>query len=628
MKAVIIAGGKGTRLEEITKDKNKTCLEINDKPLLEYNLDRAVDAGVKEIILVLCHMPEETLKRIGDNYKGIPVKYVIEKKGEGIVKAIENAKSEVGQSDFILMLGDEVMINSDVKGMIQKFRREDLFAVCGVVYEEDKSSIKRTYSVMINSNGRIFRLVEKPRFPTNNLKGTGYCIFKNEIFEYIDRTPINMYRNQKEMVDMIQCAIDDGKEVKIHKIAEGYCNVNTYEDLISAREMIKQSKPKVLIVHNQMKYFGGAELLIVELCNRLTKMGVKTDILTLSSSKETETQLLNTEIIVPENEIEITPSGYSNIGDILKAIKIFRKKLKEIEGNYDVINFHDFPTTWGIWPRKKPAVWFMNNPPNLYSKPNAGFFYKSLNKLRIIADRKVVRESMDFITVAEMLNKKRAEKRYGMNARLVDFGIDYEFFSGGKAEEVIKKFGLKDKFVLIQSGVICDIKNQLESIKAVEKAKEQIPNILLVLTGKEDEEYKKILVNYVKEKKLEKHVLFAGYLKTRNELRDLYKAANVGIFPIKKQGGVLAPLEAVCAGIPIIVSEGMETAQLIKEHNLGIITKDYGKSIENIYKNKEKYKKMASEAALFVKDNLSWKAFAEKMLETYVDAWKKYTKKI
>ncbi|MDD5012048.1 MAG: sugar phosphate nucleotidyltransferase [Candidatus Nanoarchaeia archaeon] len=623
MKAVIIAGGKGVRLEELTKEKNKAMLRIYDKSLLEYNLDRAVEAKVKEIILVLCYMPQEIIKRIGKRYKGISVTYVIEKEGKGIVNAIENAKEMIGKSDFILMLGDEVMIDTDVKGMITKFRREDLFAVCGIVYENDKSSIKRTYSVMTSKEGRIFRLVEKPRFPISNLKGTGYCVFKNEILDYVDKTPINAYRNQKELVDMIQCAVDDGKEVKIHRIARDYTNVNTYEELNIAKEMIKKSKPKVLIIHNQMKYFGGGELLIVELANELTKRGIKNDILALSSSKDVEEQLLNTEVIIPENNIYLNPPGYKNMSDILNAIKVFRKKLNEIIDNYDVINFHDFPVTWTLWPKKKPSVWFMNLPPNLYSKPKAGLVLKTLNKLRIWLDRFIVRGSIDVITVAESLNQIRAKKRYGKNARLIDFGIDYEFFSKGKAANAIKKFNLKNKFVIIQSGILCDVKNQLESIKAVEKVKDAIPNILLVLTGKEDAEYKKKLGAYIKEKKLEKFVLFLGFLKTREELRDLYKSADIGLFPIKKQGGVLAPIEVLCAGIPIIVSTEIETASLIKKNNLGTITTEYDKEILNIYREKERYKKIARGGALFVKNNLSWKAFAEKMVEAYMFSWKK-----
>ncbi len=626
MKALILAGGKGTRLEEISRDKNKNILEIYGKTLLEYNLDHAIEANVKEIIIVLYYKPKETIKRIGKEYKGTKITYVIEKKGEGIVKAIENAKEAIGKSDFILMLGDEVIIEADIKGMLKKFRKEELFVVCGVINEKDKSSIKKTYSIMVNKEGRVFRLIEKPRFPINNLKGTGHCIFRNEILGCVNRTPINMYRNQKELVDLIQVAVDDGKKVKIHIISDKYVNVNTFEDLSLTEDIVKKSNPRVLIVHNQMKYYGGGELLIVELANWLTKRGIKNDILALSSSKEVEDKLINTEVILPKHNIDLRPPGYKNMDDILIAIKVFRKKLKEIEKNYDVINFHDFPVTWTLWPRKKPSVWFMNLPPNLYSKPNAGFFLKTANRLRVLLDRFIVRKSIDIITVAEDLNQLRARQRYSRNARFVGFGVNYDFFSKGDAEKAIEKFNLKNRFVLIQSGILCDVKNQFESVKTINKIKDKIPNILLILTGKEDPEYKKKIVEYIKQNKLEKYILFAGFLNTRNELRDLYKAANVGLFPIGKQGGVLAPLEALCAGIPIIVSEDIETASFIKQHNLGIVTKNYAKAIVEIHENIKKYKRQAKEAGIFIRKNLSWKVFADRMLEEFKNAWKKYKK--
>ena len=65
----------------------------------------------------------------------------------------------------------------------------------------------------------------------NNIMGTGNCVFKNRIFEYIRYTPINHQRGEKELPDLIQSAIDDGQLVKIFDIGGNYINVNTVEDL-------------------------------------------------------------------------------------------------------------------------------------------------------------------------------------------------------------------------------------------------------------------------------------------------------------------------------------------------------------------------------------------------------------
>lgn len=630
MKALILAGGRGKRLEEITESRSKSLIKIWEKRLIEYNLDQAVELGVNEIIITVCYRKEELMKTVGREYKGIKIMYVDEgfKENElikkGLVDAIDTAREAIGNSDFILMLSDEIVVNAKMKEMLKRFRDEDLFAVCGVIFEKDKESIRKTYTAMINEKGRAFRLIEKPKVKINDIKGTGHCIMKNEILNYINRTPINAFRGQKEMVDMIQVAIDDGKKVEVFPITKGYVNVNVKEDVELAKELIKRENPKVLIVHNQMKYYGGGELLIVELANWLTKMGVKNDILTLSKCKKVEEDLENTEIIIPENDIDLRPPGFKDIKDIFKAIIAFRKKLKSIYKDYDVINFHDFPTTWALWPRKKAAVWFMNMPPSLWSKPNAGFFYKSLNKFRILFDRFVVRQTMGIITVAESLNKIRAKQRYGRDARLIYFGVNYDFFSKGSRNKGVKDYNLKEKFVVLQSGQLNNVKNQLASIKTIEKLKDKIPNILLVLTGKEDPEYKKKLDEYIKEKKLEKYVKYILEFGEREKLRNQYKAADVGLFPIGKQGGVLAPFEVLCAGIPIIVSDEMETASLIKQNDLGIVTKDYAKAILDIHNNQKEYKEKAKKSALFVKKNLSWKTFTERMLKAYKDAWKRY----
>jgi len=624
MKAVILAGGRGSRLEEWTKERNKSMIRLFEKPLIEYNLEHAVDIGVSEIILVCCYKPEEIKKYVGNEYKGVKVRYVIEKEGKGLVSAIGNAKNEIGKSDFVLMLADEILIEADLKNMIKKFKKEELFAVCGIVYEEDKLSIAKTYTAMVNEKNRAFRLIEKPKVKINNIKGTGHCILKNEILNYIDRTPINAIRGQKELVDLIQVAIDDGKKVYVYPITKEYVNINIKEDFEQAKEMIKRNNPRVLIVHTQMKYYGGAELLIVELCNWLTKRGIKNDILALSKSKEVEDALINTDIIIPKHNIDLQPPGFRNIREILSFIRIYRKEIKKLMKNYDVINFHDFPVTWTLWPRKKPAVWFMNLPPNLWSRPEANFILKILNKLRIRLDRFIVRNSMDIIAVAESLNKIRAKKRYGKDAKMVYFGVNYDFFSKGNRKRAAKKFNLEKRFVVIQSGMLTGVKNQIESIKTVEKLKDKIPNILLILTGRDDLEYRKKLDNYVKEKRLGKWVLFAGNLPTREELADLYKASDVGLFPIGKMGGVLAPFEVLCAGTPVVVSENIETAEIIKKNNLGVVTKEYDKAILDIYNNKEKFKLEAKKASEFIQKNLSWEKFAERMIKSYKDAWKKY----
>jgi len=429
-----------------------------------------------------------------------------------------------------------------------------------------------------------------------------------------------MKRGEKELVDMVQEAIDDGKKVEVFPITRSYVNVNTEEDLELAKQLIKKNNPRVLIIHPQMKYFGGAELLIAELANWLTKRGIKNDILTSSKSKQIEDSLINTEVFLIKTGMDLSPPAFKSIKDILKFIRIYRKKIRGYLKNYDVINFHNFPVTWTLWPRKKPTVWMLNEPPSLWSKPEAGFVLKSLNKIRCLMDKKIVR-SIDVICVADEFNRNRAKERYGRDSRVVYYGVNYDFFSKGNSRKAINKYNLKNKFVVVQSGMLTEVKNQLESVKTIEKLKKNIPNILLILAGTWDEDCKKRIDDYIKNNKLEKHVLFTGNL-NREELRDLYKATNLGLFPIGKQGGWLAPFEVLCSAKPIIVSEELGAASIIKKFDLGVVTNDYETALLEIYNNQKQYKKQAKKASLFVKKNLSWKIFTDKMIKAYKDALK------
>ena len=92
MKALILAGGRGSRLNEFTKDKNKSMIKLFEKPLIEYNLEHALEAEVSEIIIVVGYKKEEVMKYVGKEYGGIKVNYVLQKKQKGVVHAIECAK--------------------------------------------------------------------------------------------------------------------------------------------------------------------------------------------------------------------------------------------------------------------------------------------------------------------------------------------------------------------------------------------------------------------------------------------------------------------------------------------------------------------------------------------------------
>jgi dTDP-glucose pyrophosphorylase len=227
MKALVLAGGRGKRLEEHSAERNKCMLEFAGRPLIEHSLDNAVRIAPEEIVIVVGYLAEQVINHYGTSYRGVRIRYAIQREQHGLVHAIETAAPFLAASDFMLFLADEVLLDPNHAAMLERYQRDDVFALCGVTFPEDKQAVTNTYAVLEDQRGRILRLIEKPRRPLNECQGTGNILFNNRILEYLVRTPINQGRNERELPDLIQCAIDDGHIVQSFVIGGRYININT-----------------------------------------------------------------------------------------------------------------------------------------------------------------------------------------------------------------------------------------------------------------------------------------------------------------------------------------------------------------------------------------------------------------
>jgi len=238
MKALILAGGRGKRLEAQSAGRNKCMIGFAGKPLIEWSLENCVSSAPEEIVVVVGYLAEQIINHYGNSYQGIRIRYAIQREQRGLVHAIETAAPFLGTSDFMLLLADEILLDPNHAAMVERFRRGGAFALCGVTIAPDPEAVRKTYAIFEDERGRILRLVEKPRRAINQYQGTGNCIFSNGILEYIEYTPISQARNEKELPDLIQCAIDDGHVVESFAVGGRYININTVEDVGLAEEAV------------------------------------------------------------------------------------------------------------------------------------------------------------------------------------------------------------------------------------------------------------------------------------------------------------------------------------------------------------------------------------------------------
>jgi len=371
---------------------------------------------------------------------------------------------------------------------------------------------------------------------------------------------------------------------------------------------------RVLIVYPKMELYGGAELLVVRLANYLTRNSVENTLLTTNLSADIEKDLAGTQIIA---------YPYKRFQSFRAPLNLFRLLWRLHIGvrahinDFDVINVHNYPAELSVFPFRKPVVWMCNEPPEVHVEFSAEGKH-TLRRLIIGSilgfEKRVVKKYVGDVVVADKFNAKRFREIYGSRPHIINYGIDYDYFAGYDMASINKKS--PHHFTVLHVGMLTPQKGQIESLRAISKLRDRIPGIKLILAGFGQGQYLSTLKEFITTRNLEEIVRFEGHV-DRERIRELYHTSDVLLHPIGSQGGWLAPFEAAASKIPIVVSKEMTASELIKEKNLGVVTDDFAEALLDIYKNRSKYDKVATQRAEWVRDHLSWDNFCEKMLGVF-----------
>lgn len=374
---------------------------------------------------------------------------------------------------------------------------------------------------------------------------------------------------------------------------------------------------RVLIVYPKMELYGGAELLVVRLANYLSRERVYNALLTTNIFPEVEMDLTGTDII---------KCPYRPIKGVFKPVNLFRtlfllhKEVGKNLGHFDVINVHNYPAELSVFRYQKPAVWMCNEPPQVHvefdREPKYTPRWLSIRTL-LAFEKHVVRKHLRHVVVADQFNANRFRDIYGFSPHIINYGIDYNYFADLPTREHRKS--PPHPFTVLQVGMLTPLKNQIESIRTIDKLRKVIPDIKLILAGYGEGEYFLSLKEFIRSRRLQNNVYFEGHV-SRGRLRELYHTSDVLLHPIRSQGGWLSPFEAVASGLPIVVSKEMTASELIKQESLGTVTDDFVGAVLDIHTNRSEYEKMAIQRAEWVRDNLSWDNFCEKMLAVFFAA--------
>ena len=234
MKALVLSGGKGTRLRPLTFTCAKQLIPVANKPVLGYVLDQVAATSIKKVGIITAY---ETGQFVEDYVKdgsswNLNVCY-IPQEPLGLAHAVKTAKRFLGSDSFVMCLGDNVT-GQGLEPFVKKFKKEHLDALI-ILKEVDNPS---SFGIaQLDEKGNIIRLVEKPKTPIGNLAIIGTYLFSNKVHEAIERIKPS-WRGELEITDAVQEMITMGFKVKAEVLNSWWLDTGKKDDILSANAKI------------------------------------------------------------------------------------------------------------------------------------------------------------------------------------------------------------------------------------------------------------------------------------------------------------------------------------------------------------------------------------------------------
>ncbi len=236
MKALILAAGRGTRLEPVTSDLPKCMLPLAGRPVLAHMVDAIGEAGIKEISMVIGYKGEAIRDYFGEGKsRGVRIEYVEQEKRLGTAHAIGVRRFD---RDFLAINGDIMISTGDIKRVIDGHRGD---VTLGVKRLEDAQH----YGVVKIKDSRVVKIVEKPKESVPGYVNAGIYVFSPKIFDAIAKTKRSR-RGEYEITSSIQLMIDGGLDVRALELKDPWSDIgNPWNYLDSNQLKMKEMEERM-----------------------------------------------------------------------------------------------------------------------------------------------------------------------------------------------------------------------------------------------------------------------------------------------------------------------------------------------------------------------------------------------
>jgi glucose-1-phosphate thymidylyltransferase len=234
LKGLILSGGRGTRLRPITHTNAKQLVPVANKPVLFYGLEAMAQAGIGDVGIIIAPETGDEIRAAAGNGSrfGVEITYIEQDEPAGLAHAVLTAEGFLGESPFVMYLGDN-LLRDGINDLVDTFRTEEPDALILLTPVPDPEH----YGVAELDNGRVARLVEKPREPQTDLALVGVYMFTPAIFDAA-RSIEPSWRHELEITDAIQTLVDRGMRVDPHIVHGWWKDTGQVQDMLEANRLI------------------------------------------------------------------------------------------------------------------------------------------------------------------------------------------------------------------------------------------------------------------------------------------------------------------------------------------------------------------------------------------------------
>ena len=234
MKALILSGGHGTRLRPLTYSQQKQLIPVANKPVLFYAIEDVIEAGINEIGIIVGPNAEQVKETVLSRDWDAEIEFIYQGEPKGIAHAILVARDFLGDDDFVVYLGDNILREGIVKHL-RHFKEGNFDA--SILLQEVPNPQQFGVAELSEDGKTIKRLIEKPKNPPSNLALVGIYFFKPVVHEAV-RNIKPSWRGELEITDAIQWLIDHGYRVGWTKVTGWWKDTGKPEDLLEANRLI------------------------------------------------------------------------------------------------------------------------------------------------------------------------------------------------------------------------------------------------------------------------------------------------------------------------------------------------------------------------------------------------------